>query len=700
MTNEYLKPQTPLKDLNSENYFYPLTTIDQIILQDNSTRLNSLIDKSNFSTNKAIYYDGTKLLSSENIFLNNNQIAINKTSITEGYNFEVNGNSLFNNNVQVNGKILMMNSADSVFLGAFAEQQLNKTNVRTWCDTATNIHKSSYQGDMILKRFFSQDEAAATYNLPCVDSHMLIFSIDGSSSINWTRILALDMRSPILFIGGKNGATWQSWTQLITDNTVQTITAQKTFTQLILGTSNQARFLENRGGSTVAISDVAWGHGHTPNGHTNRATIWHQRWYQSGLTYTPSGGSATTLTDCGDMVLWLSSSNTGNALQCNMALDGNIYLLGNIKAGGGRFGYDNYSYNFSASTGIFNSRLYCNEWIQFNGKTGLYFPNSGSGTHFYPANDCTYGGFQMQGTKGGYYGITSGPNNNFLTFMSQTQHQGLYNAANSQWVLYYDKTNKRACILGSSTESSYPIYLNASTRIIGACYVNSSLYVALPAAGSIYCGTYKDTAHGEHQIQINSGAGRLYMYAQAAATANRGLYGHNNAGTACSYLYIQQDNYVRAGTRLYGAVWNDYAEFRKGQMDNLKPGQVVTENGDGTMHLANQKLQKGCKILSDTYGFALGETEEYKLPIAVSGRVLVYCDTPNEELEPGDCLCANYTGNAIKMTEEEIIKYPDRIIATVSEFPNYEIWHAGDQTNKDGMKEEVKVNGRIWVYVR
>ena len=60
---------------------------------------------------------------------------------------------------------------------------------------------------MVLKRFFSRDEAATTYNLPCVDSHMMIFSIDGEFT-NWTRILALDMRSPTLFIGGKNSDTW------------------------------------------------------------------------------------------------------------------------------------------------------------------------------------------------------------------------------------------------------------------------------------------------------------------------------------------------------------------------------------------------------------------------------------------------------------------------------------------------------------
>ena len=32
----YLKPQTPLKDLNSGDYFYPLTTIDQVQKSDGS----------------------------------------------------------------------------------------------------------------------------------------------------------------------------------------------------------------------------------------------------------------------------------------------------------------------------------------------------------------------------------------------------------------------------------------------------------------------------------------------------------------------------------------------------------------------------------------------------------------------------------------------------------------------------------------
>lgn len=575
----FVNLQTPLKNLKTGNYFYPLTNLNQIICTNN--RLSTFIDEDN------------------NNLLNLNNI-----------------NSISNVNV-------------AVYLQPYWR-------FRQWSFDNSTGEKTSYYEDYSLPITDNNRTTNATYNI-----------------LTTKNLIDADSR-------------------FVTLSTAQTISGSKTFSAFINGTINAARYLENRGGSTVTINDAVWNHGETPPGHANRATVWHQRWTQSGLTYTPSGGSATALTDCGDISYWLSSSTTANELMLNIAIDGLI----------------------RAKHGHFYNRLYCNEWIEFSGNTGLYFPKSGSGTHLYPANNCTYGSFQMQGAKGGYYGITSGPDNNYLTLMSGAQHQGLYNTATGMWVLYYDKTNKRIGIYGSATDGSWPVRINANTRI------NNSLLVSYDQNGSIWCGQNKDTAHGEHQVGVASGAGRLYLYSHAAANGGRGLYGANNAGTNASYLSIAQDNHIRTGVRIYGAVWNDYAEFRKGQMDNLKPGQIVTEVGNGNMKLANQRLQKGCKILSDTYGFALGETTEYKLPIAVSGRVLVYCDTPNEELEPGDCLCANYTGNAIKMTQEEIIKYPDRIIGTVSEFPDYEVWHAGDQTDPNGMKEEIKVNGRIWVYVR
>ena len=35
-----------------------------------------------------------------------------------------------------------------------------------------------------------------------------------------------------------------------------------------------------------------------------------------------------------------------------------------------------------------------------------------------------------------------------------------------------------------------------------------------------------------------------------------------------------------------------------------------------------KRLEKGCEIISDTYGFAIGESDKCKTPTAAVGRVL------------------------------------------------------------------------------
>lgn len=142
------------------------------------------------------------------------------------------------------------------------------------------------------------------------------------------------------------------------------------------------------------------------------------------------------------------------------------------------------------------------------------------------------------------------------------------------------------------------------------------------------------------------------------------------------------------GNAVYGAVFNDYAEYRK--TDELKPGLCVCENGNGELSLSKERLQPGANIISDTFGFAIGETDDCKTPIAVSGRVLVYPYENKEEYQPGDAVCAGPNGTISKMTREEIREYPERIVGTVSEIPTYETWG----TNK------VQVDGRIWIKVR
>lgn len=160
-----------------------------------------------------------------------------------------------------------------------------------------------------------------------------------------------------------------------------------------------------------------------------------------------------------------------------------------------------------------------------------------------------------------------------------------------------------------------------------------------------------------------------------------------NAGNNSGYAQVK----ISSSGGLYGAVWNDYAEFRICNED-FKPGQVVLENGDDSLSIASQRLQRGCSIISDTFGFAIGETDEAKCPIAVSGRVLTYGYESREEFKKhiGWPVCSGPNGTVSIMTEEEEEKYPSRIIGTISAVPDYETWGTGN----------VKVDGRIWIKVR
>lgn len=145
---------------------------------------------------------------------------------------------------------------------------------------------------------------------------------------------------------------------------------------------------------------------------------------------------------------------------------------------------------------------------------------------------------------------------------------------------------------------------------------------------------------------------------------------------------------IRAG-QVYGAVWNDYAEYRQTKK-HIQPGYCVIETGKGDLIKSSERLQPGANIVSDTFGFAIGETEQTKTPLAVSGRVLAYPYEDRDSYQAGDPVCSGPNGTISKMTREEVKEYPDRIIGTVSEIPNYEVWGTGN----------VKVNNRIWIKVK
>ena len=142
------------------------------------------------------------------------------------------------------------------------------------------------------------------------------------------------------------------------------------------------------------------------------------------------------------------------------------------------------------------------------------------------------------------------------------------------------------------------------------------------------------------------------------------------------------------GYKVHGAVFNDYAEYR--HTENIKSGKCVVETGNGDLILSNKRLQLGANIISDTYGFSIGETDYANTPIAVCGRVLAYPYEFKETFMPGQAVCSGPDGTISRMTRDEIRFWPDAIIGYVSEIPNYEEWGS----------DKVKVDGRIWIKVK
>ena len=148
------------------------------------------------------------------------------------------------------------------------------------------------------------------------------------------------------------------------------------------------------------------------------------------------------------------------------------------------------------------------------------------------------------------------------------------------------------------------------------------------------------------------------------------------------------DNGVLVATKVRGAVFNDYAEYRESLVK--EPGRCVIETGYGDLELSAKRLQLGGNIISDTFGFSIGETNKAQTPIAVCGRVLAYPNENRELYKPGAAVCSGPDGTISLMTREEIKEWPDAIVGYVSEIPYYDTWGTNN----------IKVNGIIWIKIK
>lgn len=199
-----------------------------------------------------------------------------------------------------------------------------------------------------------------------------------------------------------------------------------------------------------------------------------------------------------------------------------------------------------------------------------------------------------------------------------------------------------------------------TTQIASTAFVNNAL--------SSYSST--DTKNTAGSTNLTST--KLYIIGATSQATNPQTYSNSS-------VFISTNNV------LMGAAWNDFAEFRRSEIQ--EPGRVLCETGLGDLILATERLQPGAEVISDTFGFAIGETEFCKTPVAVAGRVLAFPYEDINTYSAGDAVCAAPGGTVSRMTREEIKEYPERIIGTVSEIPTYKYWN------------ETEVKGRIWIKI-
>ena len=301
---------------------------------------------------------------------------------------------------------------------------------------------------------------------------------------------------------------------------------------------------------------------------------------------------------------------------------------------------------------------------------------------------------------------SSTANNAFAIYMDQSGNAtySVSNAANFRSAIGVGASGTHAdsyFALASHTHSYLPLAGGTITGQIQKAPV--SVAWVHGRSGALVRNTATTFTDGRYNpivsVKSNNGSWDIGSY-----SANNSLYftyitdanfnSNTNAITA-QVEFRGSDNTVRA-SKVYGAVWNDYAEYRA--VEEIGPGRCVSESKSGKMKCTQKRLEPGCKVTSDTFGFAIGETEECTIPVAVSGRVLVYPYSDPTEWELGSAVCSAPGGTIDIMTREEIMKYPERIVGTISEIPDYEEWHAGSEGG--GGQTVIKVDGRIWIYVR
>jgi hypothetical protein len=132
---------------------------------------------------------------------------------------------------------------------------------------------------------------------------------------------------------------------------------------------------------------------------------------------------------------------------------------------------------------------------------------------------------------------------------------------------------------------------------------------------------------------------------------------------------LNYDGYLYA-TRVYNAVYNDYAECFETAVNYNECKNRIVEIRDDKIFIASPESDLVVGIVSDTYGFVLYGAEDEiknntKVPIGVSGTLMVDAENKVSKENIGKFICSGKDGKARVVPKGKIDNYEGKIVGKI-----------------------------------
>ena len=138
-----------------------------------------------------------------------------------------------------------------------------------------------------------------------------------------------------------------------------------------------------------------------------------------------------------------------------------------------------FKYDYNNDTVIFrvngsSSYLYKYYWMYTN--TSGYYSDSYS-WHINPNDLSSYGSMRLRGSKNSWYGMVIDTTNRPHVMFDGSGNGGFYHQDGGRWSFYYNYSNNCVGMVGSTTSSSYGLYVSKGIYANGTVYAGSDIRI-------------------------------------------------------------------------------------------------------------------------------------------------------------------------------------------------------------------------------